>query len=109
MTVGFRSIVMKLKDNYNICMNHKKVIRIMRKYNLTCKIRKTKSYKNSYVVNREENTCPNLLNTVFDTKTPNKIFHTDITYIKVGFGQYTVYLSAIRYRIHYKFLSYLIH
>lgn len=96
MTVGFRSIVMKLKDDYNICMNHKKVIRIMRKYNLTCKIRKTKSYKNSYVVNREENTYPNLLNTVFDSKTPNKIFHTDITYIKFGFGQYTAYLSAIK-------------
>jgi len=30
-----------------------------------CKITKTKSYKNSYVVNREKNTEPNLLNTIF--------------------------------------------
>lgn len=96
MTVGFRSIVMKLKDDYNICMNHKKVIRIMNKYNLTCKIRKTKSYKNSYVTSREEHTYPNLLNTVFDSKTPNEIFHTDITYIKFAFGQKTAYLSAIK-------------
>ena len=36
------------------------------------------------------------MNTVFYSKTPNKIFHTDITYIKFGFGQYTAYLSAIK-------------
>lgn len=87
---------MNLKDNYNICMNHKKFIHIIRKYNLTFKIRKTKSYKNSYVVNREEKTYPNLLNTVFDSKTPNKTFYTDITYIKFWYVQYTVYLSAIK-------------
>lgn len=96
MTVGFRSIVIKLKDDHNIGMSHKKVIRIIRKYNLTCKIRKTKSYKNSYAVNRGENTYPNLLNTVFDSKTPNKMFHIDITYIKLGFWQYTAYWSAIK-------------
>lgn len=106
MTVGFRSIVMKLKDDYNICMNHKKVMRLMNKYNLFCKIRKTKSYKNSYVTSKEEHKYPNLLNTVFDSKIPNKIFHTDITYIKFGFGQKTAYLSAIKDQASKEIVSY---
>ena len=36
---------MVLKNKFNIIMNRKKIQRIMRKYNITCPIRKANPYK----------------------------------------------------------------
>ena len=41
---GFRAIKLKLLQEYGIVMNHKKIIRIMNKYNLLTKIRKANLY-----------------------------------------------------------------
>jgi transposase InsO family protein len=95
-TVGFRTIVMQLFQRYGIIMNHKKVIRIMNKYCLVCKIRRKKFYGNTFNQQRIENTYENLLNTVFDCTKPSTIFHTDITYIKYAYGRKTAYLSAVK-------------
>lgn len=87
---------MELMCRYGVIMNHKKVIRIMNKYGLVCKIRRTKRYGNTFNEKRIENTYDNLLNTVFNSKTPSQIFHTDITYIKYAYGRKTAYLSALK-------------
>lgn len=95
-TAGFRTIVMQLFQQYKIVMNHKKVIRIMNKYGLICKIRRKKFYGNTFNKQRIENTYGNLLNTTFDCTNPTTVFHTDITYIKYAHGRKTAYLSAIK-------------
>jgi len=46
-TAGFRTIVMQLYQQHGLIMNHKKVIRIMRKYGLTCKIRRGRCVDNA--------------------------------------------------------------
>ena len=81
---------------HDIIMNHKKVIRLMNKYNLKCKIRKTKKYGGTFEKDRIQNTFNNHVNTVFDSQIPSQVFHTDITYIKYAHGRKTAYLSAIK-------------
>ncbi len=49
-TAGFRTIVMQLCEQHGIVMNHKKVIRIMNKYGLVCKIRR-KSFTEIPLIN----------------------------------------------------------
>ena len=60
-------------------MNHKKVYRIMKKYDLRPKY--TRKIKNQAYKRIEENVKPNLVNRKFNTETPNKIWTTDITYL----------------------------
>ena len=43
--LGFRGVKMNLKRDKQIAMNHKKVLRIMKKYYLFCNIRKRNPYK----------------------------------------------------------------
>lgn len=73
-------------------MNGKKVLRIMKKYNLMAEyIKKAKKrHKNERI---EENIKPNLLKRNFTTDAPNKVWDTDVTYLIIkGVG---AYLSTI--------------
>ena len=79
-TYGYRRIVEGLKIKYGVIMNGKKVLRIMKKYNLMPEyVRKSKK-KNKNTRN-EENVKPNLVNRKFDVDKENKIWTTDITYL----------------------------
>ena len=73
-------------------MNGKKVLRIMKKYNLMAEyIRKAKiKHKNERI---EDNVKPNLLNRNFITDAPNKVWDTDVTYLI--FKGFKAYLSTI--------------
>ena len=73
-------------------MNGKKVLRIMKKYNLMAEyIRKAKvKHKNERI---EDNVKPNLLNRNFTTDEPNKVWDTDVTYLI--FKGSRAYLSTI--------------
>ena len=79
-TYGYRRIVEGLLLKYGVVMNGKKVLRIMKKYNLMAEyIRKTKiKHKNERI---EDNVKPNLLNRNFNTDEPNKVWDTDVTYL----------------------------
>ena len=77
---GSRSIKMILENKFHIIMNRKKIQRIMRKYNITCPIRKA----NPYRLNRE-----------FKQNTPGKVMLTDITYMPYGNNK-IAYLSTIK-------------
>ena len=91
-TYGYRRITEGLKIEYGVIYNHKKVARIMRKYNIKPeyirRIRPNFSYKRI-----EQNVRPNLLKRNFKTDSLNKIWDTDITYLI--FKGKRLYLSTI--------------
>jgi transposase InsO family protein len=91
-TYGYRRICEGLIDKYGVIFNHKKVARIMKKYNLKPeyikRIRPNYSYKRI-----EENVQPNIVNRKFNTKNINQIWCTDITYLI--FNNQRRYLSTI--------------
>ena len=91
-TYGYRRITEGLKIEYGVIYNHKKVARIMHKYNIKPeyirRIRPNYSYKRI-----EENVRPNLLKRNFKTDSLNKIWDTDITYLI--FKGKKLYLSTI--------------
>jgi transposase InsO family protein len=86
---GWRSIKMKLPE-----MNHKKIQRIMRKYELLTKVRKRNPYKEMMKKSLEHRVCSNVLKRQFEQLVPSKVFCTDITYIP--FLQSFTYLSVIK-------------
>lgn len=86
---GWRSIKMRLPD-----MNHKKIQRIMRKYDLITKVRKRNPYKQIMKKRMEHRTFPNLLQREFKQITPYKVFCTDITYLP--FKDRFAYLSVVK-------------
>jgi transposase InsO family protein len=93
--VGALPIKMILENDENIVMNHKRIRRIMKKYNLVCKIRRANPYKQMAKATQEHKTCENKLKRQFDQQEPHKVLLTDITYIYYAKGQ-KAYLSAIK-------------
>lgn len=75
-------------------MNHKKIIRIKRKYRLFTKIRKINPYRAIMKKTQEHRTFENLLNRNFQQTVPYKVFCTDITYLP--FNNRLAYLSVIK-------------
>ncbi len=92
---GALQIKMFLENDYDIIMNHKKIRRLMKKYQLVTKIRQVKPYKRMLKATQEHRTCPNLLNREFKQEKPGLAFLTDITYIYYGKGQ-KAYLSCVK-------------
>lgn len=90
---GFRTIQMKLSET-KIVMNHKKIIRIMKKYQLIVKIRKVNPYKAIMKKTMEHRTFENRLNREFDQAVPFRVFCTDITYLPLNHR--FIYLSVIK-------------
>jgi transposase InsO family protein len=91
---GFRTVQMKLFSKKNIIMNHKKIIRIMKKYRLFVKIRTVNPYKAIMKKSLEHRTCENKLNREFKQSVPFKTLSTDITYLP--FDHRFAYLSVIK-------------
>ena len=89
---GYRRITEELKNEYGVIMNGKKVLRIMKKYNIQAEyIRKAKiKHKNKRI---EDNVQPNLLKRNFNTDALNKVWDTDVTYLI--FKGSRAYLSTI--------------
>lgn len=90
--LGWRTVQMRLP--VGIIMNHKKIIRIMKKYGLICKIRRANPYKQMAKRTKEHRTFSNQLNREFKSISPFKVFCTDITYLP--FNYRTAYLSVIK-------------
>ena len=86
---GWRNIKMRLPE-----MNHKKIQRIMRKYDLATKVRKRNPYKAIMRERLEHRTFPNKLDRAFNQIVPSTVFCTDITYLPFN-GMYA-YLSVIK-------------
>ena len=74
-------------------MNHKKILRLMKKYGLYCPIRKANPYRRMAKALRTNTIFPNLVNREFLMHGHRKVLLTDITYIKLK--DYFCYLSVI--------------
>lgn len=75
-------------------MNHKKIQRIMKKYELITKIRKRNPYKIIMRKRLKHRIFPNILQREFKQNIPYKVFCTDITYLP--FRDRFAYLSVVK-------------
>jgi len=75
-------------------MNHKKVLRIMSKYDLLAKVRRKNPYRLIQKATQEHQTALNILNREFRTNIPYRKLGTDITYIP--YKDQWSYLSIIK-------------
>lgn len=91
---GFRTIKMGLKREKKMVLNHKKIIRIMKKYGLVTKIRRRNPYKAIMKKTAEHRTFANQLDRAFTQTIPYRFFCTDITYIP--FNNRFAYLSIVK-------------
>lgn len=89
----YRRILMQI-NKINMTINHKKVLRIMKKYWLLAKIRRKNPYKNIAKATQEHKSKKNILNRKFRWFKPLSKLWTDITYIK--FQWKWTYLSVIK-------------
>ena len=93
-TYGYRRIQIWIEREHDIKMNHKTVLRLMRKLNICSIARKKKPYRQYQNRYRAIQTCPNLMSQNFKTNGPNEKWGTDITYIHTRQG--FVYLAVIK-------------
>jgi transposase InsO family protein len=102
---GARGIYMHLL-HHNICMNIKKIRRLMDKYGLRCPIRKLNPYRQMAKALKTSNVAPNLVNRNFRQYGPRKILLTDITYLFHKDG--CCYLSTILDAYTHEILAYML-
>lgn len=93
-TYGYRRIQIWIEREYGIKINHKSVLRLMRKLNIRSIARKRNPYR--LIQNRYGaiHTYPNLLHQNFKSNRPNEKWGTDVTYIHTRQG--FVYLAVIK-------------
>jgi putative transposase len=92
---GWRTIKMNLEKEYAILMNHKKILRIMRKFQLVTVVRRKNPYRKIAKTTQSHKTLRNLLKRKFDHYEPQKVMVTDITYLYYAEGR-KAYLSVIK-------------
>lgn len=93
--IGYRVLYMTLEELLVIPMNHKKILRLMRKFNFSAKVRRANPYKHIAKATQAHRMVPNHLNRAFDQDEPGKVFLTDITYLQYSNSQ-TAYLSCVK-------------
>lgn len=93
---GARGIHMAMLHFDNpVTMNLKKIRRLMRKYGLSCPIRRANPYRIALRENMLEKTPSNVLDRKFREYGPRRVLLTDITYIPISGGKFC-YLSTIK-------------
>lgn len=103
---GARSIYMRLLHE-GIRMNLKKIRRLMKKYNLVCKIRKANPYRRMAKALKTSHVAPNLINRDF-IQEPRLVILTDITYLFYGKTKKKAYLSTMKDAFTNEILSYVV-
>ncbi|MBG9477369.1 transposase [Lysinibacillus sphaericus] len=93
--IGYRGFYMALVDVLDTPMNHKKILRLMRKFNLYAKVRRANPYRLLEKATEAHRRIPNHLNRAFKQEEPGKVFLTDITYLQYRGGQ-RAYLSCVK-------------
>ena len=90
-TYGYRRVKIWLQRKHRLKINHKAILRVMRKAGISSVIRRNRKYKHC---SAEHHKYPNLLNRDFKADRANEKWVTDITYIHTRQG--VLYLSAIK-------------
>ena len=78
---GYRRIALWIQQKKGISINHKAVLRLMKKMNIRSVTRKRKPYKKMNELDSYHR-YGNILNRDFSAKKPNQKWVTDITYIR---------------------------
>ena len=104
---GRRGIHMRLL-RMGIIMNHKKISRLMDKFNLFCPIRKANPIRRMAKAMKTSNYTDNILNRHFDEYGPGYVLETDITYLFYGAKHSKTYLSVIKDGFTKQILSYVL-
>lgn len=94
---------MELERN-GMCMNHKKVLRLMKKYDLLAKIRRKNPYKMIMKKTQEHRVAQNLLGREFSGDTAFRKIGTDITYVR--FRGRWIYASIVKDMVTSEILSF---
>ena len=90
---GYRRITIHLQKKVGLSINHKSVLRLMRKLGIRSRARKPKMYKKLEDIGIYHS-YPNVLNRDFVATKPNQKWVTDVTYIRTQQGW--AYLSTIK-------------
>jgi len=93
-TYGYRRIGIWIEREHGIQINHKRVLRLMRKLNIRSIARKRNPYRLIQKRYGAVHGYPNLLAQDFKAKRPNEKWGTDITYVRTQQG--FVYLAVIK-------------
>lgn len=92
---GWRTIKMILENDYKKIINHKKIIKIMKKYDLKTIIRRKKKERKSANIASDGTLYQNALNRNFEQQKPNTAYCTDISYLFYQ-NNNKAYLSALK-------------
>ena len=93
-TYGYRRIKIWIEREFGVKINHKTVLRLMRKLNIQSIARKRNPYRDNQNLYGAIHFYPNHLQQNFLAKKPNQKWGTDITYIRTDQGY--VYLAIIK-------------
>ena len=93
-TYGYRRIQIWIEREHGIKINHKAVLRLMRKLNIRSVARKRNPYRLIQNQYGSIHTYPNHLRQDFSAEGPNEKWGTDITYIPTQQG--FVYLTVVK-------------
>lgn len=91
---GIRQLEMTILREEGIVMNHKKIARLKRQYNLVTEIRVKNKYRYFAKKKQEHETCPNLLERNFKNLKADQVYSTDITTLK--FNGKKAYFAAVK-------------
>lgn len=86
---GYRGVTLKF-----LGVNHKRVARIMGKYELQARIRAANPYKKMYQKTKEHTAVDNVINRNFKVMIPETVGGTDISYLR--FRGYFIYFSIVK-------------
>ena len=92
---GTRTIYMMLPDICGVHFGRNKILRLMRKYNCICAIRRERTELKASRKILKNNRKPNLLKRMFRLARPGEILLTDVSYLKYGLNR-TEYLSCVK-------------
>ena len=98
----YRVITMKLFEKW-IIMNHKKTLRLMKKYDLLSIIRKKNPYKHIMKATQEHRTCNNILDRKFRWLDVLKKLWTDISYLYYNWTK--AYISILKDMVTWEVIS----
>ena len=91
---GYRRVQIWIERQYGIKINHKAVLRLMRKLGIRSIARQNNPYRQIQKRYGSIHTYPNLLAQDFKTRRPNEKWGTDITYVRTLKG--FVYLAVVK-------------
>lgn len=98
----YRTVTMKLQQKW-VVFNHKKVSRLMKKYNLLSLIRRKDPYSKIRKATQEHSTSPNILKREFQWLIALRKLWTNISYLRYK-GKW-IYLSIIKDMVSWEILS----